>query len=76
MYNITRMPPLSSNKAEPTLALKPRGDITRSLKQGSSGPTKRTHVLQNFFKKKFKKSCFKGIQHSSFFWFSGTSPGM
>ena len=28
--NVTRMPPLSSNKAEPTLALKPRGDVTRS----------------------------------------------
>ena len=27
------MPPLSSNKAEPTLTLKPRGDITRSPKQ-------------------------------------------
>ena len=27
----------------PTLALKPRGDITRSPKQGISGPTKRTY---------------------------------
>ena len=34
MCNITCMPPLSSNKAEPTLALKPRGDVTRSPKQG------------------------------------------
>ena len=30
-----------------TLALKSRTDITRSLKQGISGPTKRTDVLQN-----------------------------
>ena len=28
------MPPLSLNKAEPTLALKPRGDVTRNPKQG------------------------------------------
>ena len=28
----------SSNKAEPTLALKPRGDITRSPKQGDQWP--------------------------------------
>ena len=32
MCNVTYMPPLSSNKAEPTLALKPRGDVTRSPK--------------------------------------------
>ena len=31
---IARMPLQSSNKAEPTLALKPRGDLTRSPKQG------------------------------------------
>ena len=30
--NLTHMPPLSWNKAEPTLALKPRGDVTRSPK--------------------------------------------
>ena len=28
--HITHTPPQSSNKAEPTLALKPRGDVTRS----------------------------------------------
>ena len=33
---VTCMPPPSANKAEPTLALKPRLDVT----------TKRTHVLQ------------------------------
>ena len=39
----------SSNKAEPTLALKPRGDVTRSPKQGYQWPQKWTHVLQKFF---------------------------
>ena len=38
------------NKAA-TLALRPRGDVTRSPKQGISGPTKRIYVLQIFFKK-------------------------
>ena len=38
---VTRMPPLSSNKAEPTLALKPRGDVTRSPKQGYQWPYKK-----------------------------------
>ena len=33
MCNVTCMPPLSSNKAEPTLALKPRGDVPRSPKR-------------------------------------------
>ena len=37
---ISHMPPQSSNKAEPTLALKPRGDITRSPKQGYQWPQK------------------------------------
>ena len=46
------MPSQSSNKAEPTLALKPREDITRSLKQGYQWPQKWTCVQQNFFKKK------------------------
>ena len=32
-----------------TVALKRRTDVTRSLKQGFSGPTKRTDVLQLFF---------------------------
>ena len=39
---ISHMPPQSSNKAEPTLALKPRGDVTRSLKQGYQWPQKWT----------------------------------
>ena len=37
---------------ESTLALKPRGDITKSQNRGMSGPTKRTYVLQNFQRKK------------------------
>ena len=28
------LPPLKANKAEPTLALNPRGDVTRNQKQG------------------------------------------
>ena len=36
----------SANKAEPTLALKPRGDITRSPKQGYQWPHKWTCVQQ------------------------------
>ena len=31
-----------ANKAEPTLALKPRGDVTRNPKQGYQWPQKRT----------------------------------
>ena len=44
---ILRMPPQSLNKAEPTLALKPR-DVTRSLKQGYQWPHKWTCVQQKF----------------------------
>ena len=39
---VTRTPPPSVNKAEP------RGDVEN---RGISGTTKRTHVLQKFFKK-------------------------
>ena len=49
---ILRMPPPSVNKAEPTLALKPRGDITRSPKQGYQWPHKWACVQQKFKKKK------------------------
>ena len=34
----------SSNKAEPTLALKPRGDITRSPKQGYQMATEGSRI--------------------------------
>ena len=34
----------------PILVFKPRRDVTRSLKQGISGPTKRTYVLQKILK--------------------------
>ena len=43
------------NKAEPTLDLKPRGDVTRNPKQGYQWPQKRTCVRQKLFKKKKKK---------------------
>ena len=41
-----------ANKAEPTLALKPRGDVTRNPKQGYQWPQNRTHVSAKNFKKK------------------------
>ena len=53
--SISRMPLQSSNKAEPTLALKPRGDITRSPRQGYQWPQKWTCV-QHKFKKKTKQN--------------------
>ena len=57
--------PQKANKAEPTLALKPRGDVTRNPKQGYQWPPKRTCVCvhQKLFLKKEKKSslCFKVI---------------
>ena len=46
---ISCTPPQSLNKAEPTLALKPRGDVTRSPKQGYQWPQKWTCVQQKFF---------------------------
>ena len=51
---ILHMPPPSANKAEPTLALKPRGDITRSPKQGYQWSHKWTCVQQKFKKKQNK----------------------
>ena len=53
---ISHMPPQSSNKAEPTLVLKPRGDVTRSPKQGYQ-MDKWTCVQQNFKKKKKLHQC-------------------
>ena len=49
---ISCTPLQSSNKAEPTVALKPRGDVTRSPKQGYQWPHKWTCVQQNLKKKK------------------------
>ena len=51
------LPPQKSNKAEPTLALKPRGDVTRNPKQGYQWPQKRTCVSAKNFKKKKKNYC-------------------
>ena len=47
---ISCMPQQSSNKAEPTLALKPRGDVTRKPKQGYQWPKKMdVSNKKNFF---------------------------
>ena len=53
--NVTHMPLLSSNKAEPTLALKPRGDVTGSPKQGYQWPHKKDSCPPKIFKKKFSQ---------------------
>ena len=42
-----------ANKAEPTLALNPRRDVTRNPKQGCQWPHKRTCVSAKIFKKRF-----------------------
>ena len=48
-------PPQKVNKAETTLALKPRGDITRNPKQGYQWPQKRTCLsAANVLKKEVK----------------------
>ena len=52
---ISHTPPQNSNKAEPTLALKPRGDITRSPKQGYQWPQNGHVSNKNFLKKKQKQ---------------------
>ena len=54
--NITRTPPPRANKAEPTLALKSRGDITRSPKQGYQWPHKKDSCPPKNFKKKKKEN--------------------
>ena len=43
------------NKAEHTLALKPRGDVTRNPKQGYQWPQKGHVSIKNFLKKNKKK---------------------
>ena len=67
--NITCTPLLSSNKAEPTLASKPRGYITRSPKQGYHCPHKKDSCPPKNFKKNkvlrfiWKKSTPKVFQN-------------
>ena len=62
MCNVTHMPPLSSNKAEPTLALKPRGDVTRSPKQGYQWPHKKDSCPpKNLKKKKIQENIPVGL---------------
>ena len=60
--NATRTPPPSANKAEPTLALKPRGDVTRSPKQGYQWPHKKDSCPPKIFKKKKKKKLSMGAE--------------
>ena len=47
------LPPQKANKAEPTLALNPRGDVTRNPKQWYQCPQK-GHVSFKNFKNKIK----------------------
>ena len=61
MCNATRTPPPSVNKAEPTLALKPRGDVTRSPKQGYQWPHKKGLMSSKNFKKKKKKKMLLNV---------------
>ena len=55
------MPPLSANKVEPTLALKPRGDVTRSPKQGYQWPHNCTGVQQKIFEIKLNTRSEKRV---------------
>ena len=59
-------PPQKANKAEPTVALKPSGDVTRNPKQGYQWPPKRTCVSS----KNLKKTKQHILEESS-----GTFPG-
>ena len=45
------------NNAEPTLALKPRGDVTRNPKQGYQWPPQKTCPPKTFYKKKIDTVC-------------------
>ena len=56
--NVTRMTPLSSNKAEPTLALTITGDVTRSPKQGYQWPNKKDSCPPKIFKKLKNDICW------------------
>ena len=51
------------NTAEPTLALKPRGDVTRNPKQGYQWPQNRTCVRQKLFLSRSVQSSarYKGV---------------
>ena len=55
MEHTSHTPLPSMTKAEPTLALKSRGDVTRSPKEGYQWPHKWT-CFQQFFFKKTKKT--------------------
>ena len=49
---VTCMPSPSTNKAEPTLALKPRGDVTRSPNQEYRWPHKKSLCPPKIYFKK------------------------
>ena len=55
--HISHTPPQSLNKAEPTLVSKPRGDVTRSPKQGYQWPHKWACVQQKFKKTRMHTGC-------------------
>ena len=57
-----------ANTAEPTLALKPRGVITRNPKQGYQWPQKRTCVHQKTLKKKKDQECQIPTQPQKISW--------
>ena len=59
--HISHMPPQSSNRAEPTLALKPRGDVTRSLETGVSVAPKMDVCPTEILKTKTTKNKNKNI---------------
>ena len=67
MCNVTCTPPLSLNKAEPTLALKPRGDVTRSPKQGYQWPHKKDSCSPKIFLKKLHMICLP-FDHYEILW--------
>ena len=66
MCNVTHMPLLSLNKAEPTLALKPRGDVTRSPKQGYQWPHKKDSCPPKIKNKQLENAC-RQIANSGYF---------
>ena len=57
------LPPQKVNKAKPTLALNPRGDITRNPKQGYQWPQKRTCVSAKKRFKKPKNNAYRIVKH-------------
>ena len=59
---LTHLP--SVNKGEPSLAMKPRGDVTRSLKQGHQWPHKKDSCSSKIKKQKLKSQNWKDLAAS------------